>query len=330
MNKRGQSIIEYALIAVLVILGIVVMGPYVLRSVGAHFKLWDEGVQDSFTENLTQAPVNNVPFINATCNCSYQPGGCGSSQSGATCAANQRIYNLVCSIGSVQGCSSEPATTCQPDNSCCSCPVAAGCGNFPLPSNGILPGTACPANFQQCGINGSCVTLPASNNCYYGYQIYGYQCGPNNSIQCVQDPACPPPTCLGILSPGALYCVNNSTIAPTNLLQNNGITYVGNGPSSCPANPTCQLYCASPYALNATKTACEILSCSYTFQVASSNCGSCATIPGGGCDCSFTVCAAQGTILSNLTVTDVSSPQNSPYCGNPGNPGEECQISFTY
>jgi hypothetical protein len=38
MNKRGQSIIEYALIAVLVILGIYFMGPYVLRSVGAHFK----------------------------------------------------------------------------------------------------------------------------------------------------------------------------------------------------------------------------------------------------------------------------------------------------
>ena len=34
--------IEYSLIAVLVILGIVIMGPYVLRSVGAHFKLWDD------------------------------------------------------------------------------------------------------------------------------------------------------------------------------------------------------------------------------------------------------------------------------------------------
>jgi Flp pilus assembly pilin Flp len=58
MNKHGQSIIEYVLIAVLVILGIVIMGPYVLRSVNAHFKLWDDGVQDSFTENITQAPVH--------------------------------------------------------------------------------------------------------------------------------------------------------------------------------------------------------------------------------------------------------------------------------
>jgi len=48
MNERGQSIIEYTLIAVLVILGIVYMGPYALRSVNAYFKLWDDSVQDSF------------------------------------------------------------------------------------------------------------------------------------------------------------------------------------------------------------------------------------------------------------------------------------------
>ena len=61
--------IEYIFIAILVILGIVIMGPYVLRSVNAHFKLWDESVQDSSTENLTQAPASDVPKINTNCTC---------------------------------------------------------------------------------------------------------------------------------------------------------------------------------------------------------------------------------------------------------------------
>ncbi|MCR4337367.1 MAG: hypothetical protein NUV91_06130 [Candidatus Omnitrophica bacterium] len=52
ISQKAQSVVEYTTIAVLVIVGILVMGPYVLRSINAHFKMLDEGVQDSFEENI--------------------------------------------------------------------------------------------------------------------------------------------------------------------------------------------------------------------------------------------------------------------------------------
>src|SRR5476651_1166286 len=96
MNKCCQSIIEYALIAILVILGIVFMGPYVLRSVNAHFKIWDTGVQATFKEHITQAPVNDVPNIPTNCLCANAPetgpAGCGGTGVNIQCAGNQRVY----------------------------------------------------------------------------------------------------------------------------------------------------------------------------------------------------------------------------------------------
>ena len=52
-ERQGQSLIEYALIATIVIFGIVMMGPYVLRSIQAHFKMWDDQIQDSHNERFT-------------------------------------------------------------------------------------------------------------------------------------------------------------------------------------------------------------------------------------------------------------------------------------
>ena len=279
------------------------MGPYVLRSVGAHFKLWDESVQDSFTEKLTQVPVNNVPNIPLNCNCTTTAGSCGSSTS--LCAGNQREYEHTCSI---QGCDGAPASSCQPDSACCTAWASTGCGTIPLGQ---------PAT---------------STNCNYGYQIQSKQCGSGTSIQCVQNASCPKPTCLGILSPGALYCTTHSTTVPANLTQNYGISYV----SDCKNAPPCSLYCPLPYFLNPTGTAC-----SRTFEVAlsessTSNCQSGCTCKQSGNiitnDCSFKICVTTPpTTITAVSVTDVSSTKTSPYCNSPaGNPGEECQVSVSY
>ncbi len=39
--KKAQTTLEYAMIIMLVILSIVVMGPYVIRSVNAHMRSWE-------------------------------------------------------------------------------------------------------------------------------------------------------------------------------------------------------------------------------------------------------------------------------------------------
>ena len=56
-KNRGQSIIEYCTLAMLIIVGTIVMGPYVIRSVNAHFKLWQESVDDSINDAEFDIPA---------------------------------------------------------------------------------------------------------------------------------------------------------------------------------------------------------------------------------------------------------------------------------
>jgi len=120
INKHGQSLIEYALITVLVVMGTVVMGPYVLRSVNGHFKLWDQGVHDSFTEGLVQAPPFSL-ITNCTCQSDCSLGTPATATSPATpntcptddlhCGPGQFIIHTDCIP---QGCNNEPSTwVCQ-------------------------------------------------------------------------------------------------------------------------------------------------------------------------------------------------------------------------
>ena len=61
-EQRGQHLIEYALIATIVLFGIMIMGPYVLRSINAHFKMWDDQIQDSHNERfITPSAVPDTP-----------------------------------------------------------------------------------------------------------------------------------------------------------------------------------------------------------------------------------------------------------------------------
>ena len=315
--------IEYMFIAILVILGIVIMGPYVLRSVNAHFKLWDESVQDSATENLTQAPVNDVPILPINCTCHYVKGNCGGSGVGGqgACGANQREYDLDCGT-SPQGCSGQPASECQDDNSCCTVYSPQGCGTTPI---GTTP-------------------LPAGN-CYYGQRIYTNQC-PNFPIECETDATCDP-TCIGIVSAGSLFCATNTTSPPSGLTQNYGVTYVADKPA-CPASPTCQLYCdtANSYVLNAAGTACV-----RTFVVAP------VIDPCPGCkgkvvltpnNQSFSMCVGAGTVITAVAVAASPPGQSTTTpiaiapgagedgCQNPngsgqneGEPGDTCQVTLT-
>ncbi len=334
MNKRGQSIIEYALIAVLVILGIVFMGPYVLRSVNAHFKLWDEGVQDSFTENITQAPVNVIPNITTNCTCTDSDGGCGSATS-PQCPANERIWNHNC-IPVDSQCDGQPTFHCQPDDSCCTTYIPQGCGTVP-----------CPAD---TGCSGAPTSPPAAaNNCYYGQRISATQCS-DLPIQCNTDPACDP-KCQGILSPGAVFCATGTTSwKQANLLQTYGITYVQQYAANCNSNSTCQVYCAPPTLLNSTGTSCLV---TYTVTACQDpkGCGPCWGYcpPWSGGNTSTLACAAPGTTITAISIKAVPSGQSttSPIvippgpgedgCQNPNNSGQDegepsdtCQVSFTY
>lgn len=55
INKTGQHIIEYSVVVILVSVGIIIMGPYVVRSWNAYVK----GLEDSVEESLVD-PINTA------------------------------------------------------------------------------------------------------------------------------------------------------------------------------------------------------------------------------------------------------------------------------
>ena len=322
MHKRGQSIIEYTLIAVLVILGIVIMGPYVLRSVNAHFKLWDDGVQDSFKEKIHQAPVNDVPDISLTCKCPTDTqGDCGDavvnpSTSGGNptggnpsgggittgkCAANQRIWFHNCTP---QLCDGAPAEYCKYDESCCKEYSPGACGKVP---EGLTP----PSNSTGTG----------PSDCNYGQRILATACS-TLPIKCQTDSSCDP-KCMGVIvyKGSAVFCATgNSTPPSTGLDKDYPITFVGDQ-THC-GSTKCAAYCVFPYVLNAAGTGCIntfiVAPVIDTPKITTTN------------DKSFSLCTANPK--DQITSASIPNPPGSG-CGDQvpdATPGNSCSVQISY
>lgn len=159
MRQKGQSTIEYAIIATLVILGIITLGPYVFRSVNAHFKLWEDAAHDAADDHLVDP--HNIPKVDPNCTCTWNGSSCGVSG----CKPNERLLTKVCTP---LGC--DAGYTCIPDNACCSVPRRTECYG---PANPITnPAASIPSGYH----------LP----CAYGDRIFQFDCGPNIGQQVCQ------------------------------------------------------------------------------------------------------------------------------------------------
>ena len=220
-SPSGQSPIEYATMAALVIAAILIIGPTVVRSINAHFKSLEEGAQDSFREDIQQAPVGGGLVPPCDCGDFVDSGGCGNA---ATCGSTipqgaapetYRVWTRLCTpVGcNAQWTAQTGLTTieCREDplNTCCTIPVPTG---LCAAAGGCADGQM--QNVQQCG---SPNPVPL------------YTCLPDTD--CYQ---CIPP-----LDPYAEWCdpqrYNEGVSGPT------PITYYSNG--ACPASPTCAAYC---------------------------------------------------------------------------------------
>lgn len=79
-KKHAQSIVEYTMIIILVASGIVLTGGYVIRSVNAQFKSWEDSVDDSINDPMTQIPLADLgPLPTPSCFCppTYRDVDCG-------------------------------------------------------------------------------------------------------------------------------------------------------------------------------------------------------------------------------------------------------------
>ncbi len=241
-SKKAQSMIEYVTVATLVMIGILVMGPYVTRSINALFKNIEDDLDDSFKEEMVQGDPNvEVP----ECFCTNLIDIiCG----GGPCDPRQMYMKRDCfPAGCEMFLPGYPAGVedCQYRDYCCTdwaetgvCGILAGCPNGEMQYR------------NECGGDAS---GPATVNLVCQHVCAG-------QVGC-PDP--PHPSCIfycidtagNIVTPlmlnFAAYCPNDQT----DLIGNTIVTFVPNG--GCTDPPECQAECYPGYVPSGTGWGCE-------------------------------------------------------------------------
>ncbi|MBF0478996.1 MAG: hypothetical protein HQL26_05900 [Candidatus Omnitrophica bacterium] len=76
-SNHGQGLSEYIMLTLLVMAGIIIMGPYVVRSWNAQQKGWDDSVRDSYEDPLTKTHFTSSSDPCSACtyyfNCNKPP-----------------------------------------------------------------------------------------------------------------------------------------------------------------------------------------------------------------------------------------------------------------
>lgn len=246
-NNAGQHTIEYAMLLIIIMVGIVMGGPYVVRSWYAHVKGLEDSVVDSINDPLLQTTTqgSTPPF----CNCgSFENQGCGFGVSvpppytwplGNTpglvqCAATEMLSMKTCSpLDCEWSMSPTPQIAlCNTDPACCT------------------PWT----NTGSCGVLASGVSTANGGNpdgtCPDGYMMQSRTCGSSSmpDFRCGSDPACVF-NCLGTPFTGPQFgplCTNTSGVLDDQRLTADA-PYVIVAAGVCTNATKCEFPCATGY-----------------------------------------------------------------------------------
>ena len=176
LNNIGQNVIEYTVVLVLVMLSIIIMGPYVIRSWNANMKGWEDSITDSFNDPLVD-PGNVIKLPG--CDCAWEPCDedspqqcCGLAATG--CNWFEMSQKYVCTG---LGCPKDlppPPEGCNADPACCqtcddNLPNPGGqskeqCGSCSVEA--INAQLRCPLNDPTCPITSIC--NPNTHTCEFG------------------------------------------------------------------------------------------------------------------------------------------------------------------
>ncbi len=236
-NCQGQHTIEYVLLLTLVMVSIIVMGPYVIRAWNAHVKSYDDSIKDSMNEPLLQAPVPKLQCVcvnDTPLSCGDQNGndpGIGgdhppdTTQPDNGCGCNERLSGRACTFqDGTPGC--DYNSHCELDNGCC-CRRADGDCWFDASLN--------------CDFNKDGVT-----DCGQGERCFAYTCGSDTAprrYKCESDPAACA-KCNGYIpDPKWRMCPGDSQ----NLPADTDMSVVGPGGCSDPPEAIkCEVECLPP------------------------------------------------------------------------------------
>src|SRR6185436_8139852 len=139
-NKSGQSMMEYAGIVILIMLGMVIGKTVIDQGAKAGIKNLTESVEESDRELIQQGPTDPSVHL-PDCDCSgWQFIQCGPI---GPCAERESLMHRTCSG---TNCGGYATDTCQFNNSCCTAwqlvgPPNVACGVNATPLN---PPNGCP------------------------------------------------------------------------------------------------------------------------------------------------------------------------------------------
>ncbi|MBI5149175.1 MAG: hypothetical protein HZA28_00175 [Candidatus Omnitrophica bacterium] len=266
-RKDAQHSLEYVILITLIMAGVILGAPYVIRSWNAQIKGWEDSVRDSMTDPLEESP-DVLPSI---VSCSPDPWaavGCAmnaTDSAGITwnCSATQflqtRTYTpLNCELGIIP--TPDPNTVqCLTHTCCCTAPQPTGfCGAQDNTLAGAAVDPCAGPVFDQ--------PLNADNTCPDGTMKSWVLCGDDvdpadRRHGCMNDAACvftcqvpaggAPPNTLPAY--GAL-CAGDDT----RLWGNTDYTYVNAGAGNCTAATKCKIQCNPTFVPTGASCACPL------------------------------------------------------------------------
>lgn len=275
-NNLAQSVIEYTVIATLVMAGIFIIGPYIIRSFNAHLKGYEDSVVDAQNDPLLQGSPDDIS-VPGQCDCApFTDQGCGSP---GGCPRKEMHKERVCFP---PGCE----TTINPPIDTDICEEACGCCEDYLD------------DVNGCGGSGpmaTCLPTEMHQTAQCGLGCTRDRCDPLNDI-CRR--ICEPP---GGQPDFSAVCVDSVGISDDTNLSSSGINWrLVTDASSCTDAVECEAYCNAgltpidtdsppdgifdecgcpqPYALDLSTGTCfcppsAVTTESFECQCAASSCG---------------------------------------------------------
>ncbi len=258
-TQAGQHTLEYTLIMILVIAGIILGGPYVIRSWNAQMKGWEDSVMDSFTDPLVEAP----PDVGMLPGCApqlWQDAGCGGSDIDSlgypiSCTPRQMLQTRVYYP---PGCEDtiypfpQPNTVrCVTSDCCCDAPQSTGfCGvQDSTLTNQLLSCAGTVFDYQPVDADGTC-----PDGYMKSYTLCGDDVDPGERrYGCMDDPTCIF-NCSG--SPTPNTSPEYGSVCSGDLIELTGnTTYTYVNPGACtPAK--CEVQCRLTFQSYGTYCAC--------------------------------------------------------------------------
>ena len=252
-SQKGQSVIEYVVVFVLVGMGIAIMGPYAIRAINGHMKAWEDAVDDSITDPLPDVDTSGLPVPKCACS-PMLPHGCGLGGCDQLSMRYQRDCRPL-------GCA-DAQISCALNANCCTASVPVHeCG-------GCESDGACCTPWTAAG-SGSC---RGDEGCPIGEVAVTRQCGGSVGTQTSCQPSS---TCV-------FQCTGNPPDhsqkcpgAEVGLRRDKDWELVAN----CVPTVKCQAVCETCFHINPAGDACDPDDCC--------NDGICNPRPGGNdnCDC---------------------------------------------